>query len=195
MPESRPGFDANLRLYAQMQPDGPSLAHLLSLQESLPAGTRLVPRRQLHLTLIHFGKVLDVHRAVSRQSGISLPDYEELLTGYIARTEAMLPAVPFRLEPAGFAGFGGRGSTLVVEYLATPELDALHRKLYGELVDFLEAAGIADTAAFMAHDSNFMFASALRPHISLARGYTGALPSLPLESVTLQPMPVVYPGH
>ncbi|MCQ1956297.1 2'-5' RNA ligase family protein [Arthrobacter sp. zg-Y826] len=195
MPESRPGFDANLRLYAQMQPDGPSLAHLLSLQQALPDGTRLVPRPQLHLTLIHFGKVLDVHRAINAQTGISRSAYEQLLAEYIARTEALLPAVSFRLEPAGFAGFGTRGSTLVVEYVPTPELALLHRELYGALVGFLGAAGIRDPAAFMAGDPNFMHAGTLRPHISLARGFAGALPSLPLKSVTLQPMPVVYPGH
>ncbi|MCC3291528.1 2'-5' RNA ligase family protein [Arthrobacter sp. zg-Y1110] len=195
MPESRRGFDANLRLYAQMQPDGPSLAHLLSLQESLPAGTRLVPRKQLHLTLIHFGKVLDVHRAVNAQTGISRSAYEQLLAGYVARTEALLPAVSFRLGPVGFAGFGTRGSTLVVEYLPTPDLALLHRDLYRELVGFLGAAGIRDTAAFIAGDPNFIHAGTLRPHISLARGFAGALPSLQLESVTLQPMPVVYPGH
>lgn len=195
MPESRPGFDANLRLYAQMQPDGPSLAHLLSLQEPLPAGTRPVPRRQLHLTLIHFGKVLDVYRVINAQTGLSRSAYEGLLAGYIARTEALLPAVSFHLEPVGFAGFGTRGSTLAVEYLPTPELALLHRELYGELVGFLGAAGIRDTDAFMAGDPNFRHAGTLRPHISLARGFAGALPSLPLESVTLQPMPVVYPGH
>ncbi|MCC9204434.1 2'-5' RNA ligase family protein [Arthrobacter sp. zg-Y769] len=195
MPESRPGFDANLRLYAQMQPDAPSLAHLLSLQQALPPGTRLVPRRQLHGTLIHFGKVLDVYRVISTETGISLPAYERLLAGYIARTEALLPAATFRLEPVGFAGFGARGSTLVVEYLPSAELTALHGELHAALVDFLAACGVSGTEAFMAADPNLMFASTLRPHISLARGFAGALPSLPLESVTLQPMPVVYPGH
>ncbi|UWX96061.1 2'-5' RNA ligase family protein [Arthrobacter zhaoxinii] len=196
MPESeRPGFDANLRLYAQMEPDGASLAHLLSLQDALPAGTRRVPRRQLHATLIHFGKVMDVYRVISAETGISRSAYDQLLGGYIARTEALLPPSAFRLDPLGTAGFGARGSTLVVEYQPSLELTALHGELYEVLVDFLAACGVSDSAAFMASDPNFMFAAALRPHITLARGYLGAVPPLRLEPVTLTPMPVVYPGH
>ncbi|WP_146364389.1 2'-5' RNA ligase family protein [Arthrobacter yangruifuii] len=197
MPESDPpGFDANLRLYAQMKPDAASLAHLVSLQGVLPSGGRLVPRRQLHGTLIHFGKVMDVYRVIREETGISRAAYEPLLGGYIARTEALLPSSSsFRLEPAGLAGFGARGSTLVVEYQPTAELTALHGQLFTVLVDFLTACGVSDTAAFLAADPNFMFASTLRPHITLARGYSGPLPALPLEPVRLIPMPVVYPGH
>ena len=194
MPESR-GFDANLRLYAQMQPNAASLAHLLSLQAALPPGARLVPHRQLHLTLIHFGKVLDVYRILAAATGIALPAYEDQLTGYIARTEALLPADSFRLDPLGFAGFGARGRTLVIEYLPTPELASLHADLCAELVRFLAACGIADTAEFMAGDPNFMHAAVLRPHITLARSYAGTLPDVPPVPVSLTPMPVVYPGR
>ena len=200
MPESnRSGFDANLRLYAQMQPDAASLAHLLSLQEALaagaPRGARPVPRRQLHLTLIHFGKVLDVYRIIHGAGGIVLPDYERLLSGYIDRTEALLPAASFRLEPVGLAGFGAHGRVLAAEYRPTPELTALHTQLLGELTAFLADCGVADTSAFMASDPNFRFATVLRPHITLARGFAGSPPELPLQPVTLSPMPVVYPGR
>ncbi|MCC3275071.1 2'-5' RNA ligase family protein [Arthrobacter sp. zg-Y20] len=199
MPEHRTGFDANRRLYAQMQPDAGSLAHLLALRDSLtsgaPRGTRPVPRGQLHLTLIHFGKVLDVHRVISAATGISLPDYGQLLAGYIERTEALLPEDSFRLQPVHLTGFGAHGRTLVAEYAPTPQLAALHAALLTELTGFLAACGIGDTAGFMAGDPNFMFAQTLRPHITLARGYTGEPPALPLAPVTLTPMPVVYPGH
>ncbi|MCC9145715.1 MULTISPECIES: 2'-5' RNA ligase family protein [unclassified Arthrobacter] len=194
MPERRSsGFDSNLRLYAQLQPDAASLAHLLSLRQAVSAPARPVPRHQLHLTLIHFGKVLDVYRIISAQTGIELPAYKQLLSGYIARTEKLLPMDSFRLEPAGLAGFGARGTTLVVEYLPSPEITALHRELYAVLAGFLADCGVADTVGFMASDPNFMFASQLRPHITLARGFSGALPALPLETVTLKPMPVMYP--
>ena len=211
MPESPAGFDTNRRLYAQMRPDDPSLDHLLALQEAAAAqpgvehdalrhpararAPRPVPRRQLHLTLIHFGKVLDVHRVISTVTGISLPAYEKLLPGYIARTEALLPGTSFRLQPVGAAGFGAHGRTLVVEYEPAPELTALHSALLQELESFLGECGITDTGAFMAQDANFMYARTLRPHITLVRGYTGPVPALDLEPVTLASMPVVYPGH
>ncbi|MDN3904254.1 hypothetical protein [Arthrobacter sp. YD2] len=199
MPGSGTGFDANRRLYAQMRPDGGSLAHLLALQQAVaaaaPRGVRPVPSRQLHLTLIHFGKVLDVYRVITAATGISLPDYARLLEGYIERTESLLPATAFHLQPVRAAGFGAHGRTLAVEYAPTPELSALHAGLLEELEGFLAACGIAGTASFMAGDPNFMFARTLRPHITLVRGYTGPPPGLELGRVTLIPMPVVYPGR
>lgn len=193
------GFAANRRLYAQMRPDDASLAHLLALLGSVssagPHGLRPVPRSQLHLTLIHFGKVRDVYRVIRSATGISLAAYEEALEGYIGRTEALLPPASFRLQPVHLSGFGANGRTLVVEYAPTPELSALHAALLAELEDFLAGCGIEDTAGFMAGDPNFMFAPTLRPHITLARGYTGPPPVLPLAPVTLTPMPVVYPGR
>ena len=201
MPESRPGFDANLRLYAQMQPDGPSLAHLLSLQESLPAGTRLVPRRQLHLTLIHFGKVRDVYAVVAAATGISAAEYEELLACYVAQTEAGMPVRPVVLEPAVLSRFGRHGRTLVLEYFPSAVLMQSHAAAFAALQKFLRGCGIEDVEAFTAADPNFMFASRLRPHITLSRGFAGTLPApvhaaspevFHLESVRLESMPVVY---
>lgn len=193
VPPGHPDLEANIRLYAQMRPDQEGLEHLESLQRSLPAGTRLLPRRQLHLTLIHFGKVLDVFRVVSAAGGVGLDDYRELLAGYIRSTEELLPERNFVVQPLGVAGFGNSGRTLVAEYAPAADLARLHARLYRVLRDFLAACGIADVDGFMAADPNFMFASSLRPHITLARGYTGPQPNLRLRPVTLRPLPVVYP--
>lgn len=189
----KPDLAANIRLYAQMRPDDKGLEHLELLQRSLPAGTRLLPRRQLHLTLIHFGKVMDVFRVVSAAGSISLEDYHGLLAGYIRSTEALLPEREFVVQPLGMAGFGNSGRTLVIEYAPAADLARLHARLFRVLRNFLASCGIADVDGFMAADPNFMFASSLRPHITLARGYTGLQPDLRLEPVTLRPLPVVYP--
>ncbi|MBP3035940.1 hypothetical protein J2M53_06685 [Arthrobacter sp. zg-ZUI100] len=204
-------LSGNRRLYAQLRPDPPSLARLLRLQQALGAlpeindggSPRWVPARQMHLTLIHFGKVRDVHAVVAAATGISAAEYEELLACYVAQTEAEMPRHPVVLEPAVLSRFGRHGRTLVLEYFPSPELKESHAAAYAALETFLRRAGISDVPAFTAGDPNFMFASRLRPHITLARGFAGTLPApaqgsgpaggFPLERVRLEPMPVVYP--
>lgn len=203
-------LSANRRLYAQLRPDPQSLQHLVRLQHALRdlpdadngGQVRWVPARQVHLTLIHFGKVRDVYAAVSAATGISAPEYEELLAGYVAETEAAMPREPVVVAPAVLSRFGRHGTTLVLEYFPSAELQRAHAAAYAALEAFLRRAGIQDIAAFTAADPNFMFAPRLRPHITLCRGFAGTLPAsgsgpavrgVPLESVRLESMPVVYP--
>lgn len=199
----------NRRLYAQLRPDAGSLEHLLTLQESLAARPevndggrpRWISERQLHLTLIHFGKVRDVYAVVSAASDISWNEYEGLLAGYVAETEAAMPLQSIRLEPAVMSRFGRHGLTLVVEYFPSSVLLQSHARAYAALEGFLHSCGIEDTNAFTAADPNFMFASRLRPHITLARGFAGTLPApqrsagsgrRELAGIRVESMPVVY---
>ena len=202
-------LSGNRRLYAQLRPDSESLAHLIELQQEL-AGLpeindggrpRWVPERQMHLTLIHFGKVRDVYSLVSVATGITRDRYEELLAVYVAETEAAMPRQPVVLEPAVLSRFGRHGRTLVLEYFPSAVLMQSHAAAVAALETFLRGCGIEDVEAFTAADPNFMFASRLRPHITLSRGFAGALPApahasspevFHLESVRLESMPVVY---
>ena len=207
----------NRRLYAQLRPDADSLEQVKRLQQSLAehpgvndgGRPRWIPERQIHLTLIHFGKVRDVYAAVSAAAEVSWDTYEELLADYVRETEAAMPRQPVVLEPAVLSRFGRHGRTLVLEYFPSSALMSAHERAYGVLVDFLHSCGIEDAAAFTAADPNFMFASGLRPHITLARGFAGTLPaptrgvqggSLPVvgapipATVRLESMPVVYTG-
>lgn len=210
----------NRRLYAQLRPDAESLEHLRELQQDLAArpevndggAPRWIPERQVHLTLIHFGKVRDVYAVISAAADISREEYEELLAGYVAETEAAMPQQPVLLEPAVLSRFGRHGRTLVLEYFPSAALLHSHTLAYAALETFLNACGITDVPAFTAEDPNFMFSSRLRPHITLARGFTGTLPapqrrqdvpsdgllqtgrSITPAPVRLESMPVVYPG-
>ena len=182
----------NRRLYAQLRPDTASLAHLTGLQQVLAVlpgshdggRPRWIPERRIHLTLIHFGQVRDVCAAISAVCSVSPDDYERLLAGYVAATEAAMPRQPVVLEPAVLSRFGRHGRTLVLEYFPSALLLAAHAAAYAALKDFLLGCGIPDADAFTAADSNFMFAARLRPHITLARGFTGILP--PLQRPALQ---------
>ena len=217
----RPGYlSGNRRLYAQLRPDAQSLELVVALQQALAAlpevndggRPRWIPARRLHLTLIHFGKVRDVYSAVSAVADVSWEQYEDYLAAYVAQTEAAMPREPVLLEPAVLSRFGRHGRTLVVEYFPSSALMQAHERAYAVLEDFLHSCGIADAGAFTVADPNFMFASRLRPHITLARGFAGNLPAPqhggsghgvlygpePAEgmirpaAVRLESMPVVY---
>lgn len=185
----------NIRLYAQMRPDADSLKHLVELQKSLPRQLkgRAVPARQIHMTLIHFGKIHDVYQIISSQNQISFEQYIHHLQIYIKETQAILPKDPVRIEPVGFALFGQRGGTLVVEYDAPTIIYEIHSELVNVLKRFLKRCEIEDVDAFMANDINFTHAPILRPHITLYKGYKGSLPNLPLKSIAVHPMELVYP--
>lgn len=186
---------SNIRLYAQMKPDDDSLAHLQNLQNSLPKQTRgrSVPLQGIHLTLIHYGKVDDVYAVITKHSAISYDRYRELLHDYITTTERLLQMGPISLKPKGFARFGSREGTLVIEYLPDDVLLQAHAGMYDALCVFLVCCGIRDIDEFIAGDINFMHAPILKPHITLCKGYEGALPTLRLHPVTLHSMPMVYP--
>ncbi|WP_342024337.1 hypothetical protein AAE021_03895 [Arthrobacter citreus] len=197
----------NRRLYAQLRPDDGSLMRLRDLQQELAALSeindggrpRWVSERGMHLTLIHFGKVRDVYALVSVATGITWEDYEELLAGYVAETEAAMPRQPVVLEPAVLSRFGRHGRTLVLEYFPSAVLMQSHAAAVAALEKFLRGCGIAEVDAFTAADPNFMFASRLRPHITLSRGFEGTLPppsrgsgAFHAPGVRLESMPVVY---
>ena len=200
-------LSGNRRLYAQLRPDPESLTHLIGLQQELAGLSeindggrpRWVSERQMHLTLIHFGKVRDVYSLVSVATGIAWDLYEELLAGYVADTEASMPQQPVVLEPAVLSRFGRHGRTLVLEYFPSAVLMQSHAAAVAALETFLRGCGIEDVEAFTAADPNFMFASRLRPHITLSRGFEGTLSPPPRGSaafhapgVRLESMPVVY---
>lgn len=184
----------NIRIYAQLQPDRASLAHLLGVQAGLPpqTGGRPVTAQAMHMTLIHFGKVQDVYDVIRPICNISYERYAALLQDYIAATEDALPVTPFTVVPKGPALFGEHGGTFVIEYEAPSEMGKVHAQLVQVLQRFLSECGIADVPGFMAQDRNFMHALTLRPHITLYKGYQGKLPAVVLQPVLLRPMPTVY---
>ena len=183
----------NVRLYAQLRPEGDGLAHLEEIQHTLPAEAcgRLTSAGQLHMTMIHFGRIKDVFETIRRVTDISWERYSQLLAAYIQDTTGLMPEEPFLAQPAGYARFGQRGGTLVIEYTVPRRLIELQAGMYDVLRDFLTACGIRDAEAFMAGDLNFMHARVLRPHITLCKGYQGELPSAPLRPVRLQSSPTV----
>ncbi|MBD7994434.1 hypothetical protein H9639_03905 [Arthrobacter sp. Sa2CUA1] len=193
-----PGAFSGARIYAQLKPDGAGLAELLRLQAAArdrAPGTRRVSGGRLHLTLIHFGKADDAFGRLTVATGVETGAYDRALARYLRATAAALPEDDFVLEPRGLAGFGRDGSTLAVEFASTSTLDAVHRTLYGVLLDFLAACGVPDPAGYAAGDPALAFAARLHPHVSLLHGFhgfSGPPPVLDLRPVRLRPTPVLY---
>lgn len=186
----------NIRVYAQLKPDQAGLEHLLSVQSALPPQERgyAVSARQLHLTLIHFGKVFEIYdRLQTAVPDVTYETYETNLKAYIAGSEAAMPQHSITLRPSGFALFGNSHATLVVTYDTNQELLEAHQAQYWLLVSFLKKCGLEDPEGFMKKDVNFMFAQEPKPHITLYKNYGSALPTLALLPVTLLSMPTVYP--
>ena len=191
-----PATFSNLRIYAKLRPTPAALAHLETLQQGLPqhSGKVLEPRR-LHLTVLHFGLVREVHQQISAVSGIAYDRYAALLADYIHASEQHLPKRTFTVDPVSLAGFGSRGRTLAVAVAPSPELTQLHAGLSAILADFLSACGIRDVAGFMAASPSFSHGQRLRPHISLCRNFGSTIPVLALQPLELQPDPHIYPGN
>ncbi|MBF4995476.1 hypothetical protein ITX31_15370 [Arthrobacter gandavensis] len=188
-----------VRIYAQLKPDAAGLAELVRLQTAarvLAPRARPVSPDRLHLTLIHFGKADEAYARLNAATGVSQELFSRALGTYLAATEAALPARDFVLSPVGLAGFGQAGTTLVVEYRPTRELDELHAVLYGLLLEFLRSCESPDPEAYAARDPALAFSAALRPHVSILHGFrppAGAgLPPVAAVPLRLTPLPVLY---
>lgn len=185
----------NIRLYAQMKPDDDGVSHLADVQRQLPkqARGRAVSLKQLHMTLIHFGKVYDVYEILQQKTGISYDEYAIRLKYYIQQTNILLPTGPAIIQPKGFARYGQRGGTLVIEYDVPTWIIEAHGKLVGVLRQFFDSCGVKNIDEFMTEDINFMHASELKAHITIYKGYTGSLPEIELRPVRIFTTPLVYP--
>ncbi|PLS81618.1 hypothetical protein CYG49_01625, partial [Candidatus Saccharibacteria bacterium] len=149
-------------------------------------------QKQLHLTLIHFGRVHDIYQNISSVSDISYAEYEGLLTEYIEESESLLPTNPVTISPTAFGGFGSKGKTLALEFEPPDTLLETHQNLYQVLRKFLKNCRIEDVDSFMKDNPNLEHAHALKPHITLCRGFKGRAVDPPLQDVVLLPVPTIY---
>lgn len=165
--------ESNFEVYAQLSPDTGGRQQLQALQASLPnqAKERAVDAHSLHLTLLHYVKAADVYTTISSYSSITYQNYANLLREFANNMRSYMPAAPVVLQPVGFARLGLMGGTLVLEYAATPSMLVTHEKIAASLKAFFHDCGVQGVDTFMANDRNFKYASELRPHITLYKGY------------------------
>lgn len=152
----------------------------------------MIGPEELHLTLIHFGKVPDIYRTLSAYAHFDDNRFKTSLEQYVTATQALLPYRLDRLKCTGYSLFGSNNTTLVARFIATEELVSLHNALVDVLREFFRSIGIADPDTFMKRDPNFMYATELRPHVTLYKGYSGRLPIQQLEAIDFIGMDVLY---
>jgi hypothetical protein len=182
------------RIYAQMRPDSAGRKLLHDVQGSLPPQKtgRMITDEELHMTLIHFGKSKEIFERLSATTKLDRKTYERELQNYINETSTLLPDTPFTLRFIGYELLGKNQTTLVAAFDACEGLHMLHTKLYSLLMGFFERVGFSDPLDFMEQDGNFRHAGSLHPHVTLYKGYSGALPTATIDEIHMTPMKVVY---
>lgn len=186
--------DGERRIYVQMAPDTAGLEALSAISSRLPAQSsgRVLPREELHVTLIHFGRVKDMLASLRNVIAITNEAYEAALKVYLEATASLMTKDAYHLEPRGYARFGARGTTLVGRYEPSPGLVERWRLAYDQLLLFVEACGITNPVDFVAHDQNLKFAGTFTPHITFYKGYDGPDPHDPLPPLAVTFMPLEY---
>lgn len=182
------------RIYLQLAMDPASAGIIETIGRNLPEqqSGRLLPTSELHVTLIHFGKTVDVLRSIRRVQDVSDERYASALDTYLERTESLITDETYRMKPLGYARFGERHGTLVGTYEAPETLKEIHANAYQTLLHFLGDCGIRSAHQFADEDPNFRFASSFNPHVTIYKGYEGEDPTEPLPEFDARFMKLEY---
>lgn len=188
------------RIYLQYGVDEDAASLLLDWQEKISAanpGARLVPKEQLHLTVLHFGVAWEVYNEIKmQQPELDWDSFEQALVIFLHETQQMLP-VSTLVNPKRLTYMGQSANTAAVAVTTSQELDQAHEQALHALYAFLRSCGITHPQGFMQGSPNFRFALTFRPHITLAR-LAPKQPSIETEEVsqahpfTLTAMKVLY---
>ncbi|RYZ89527.1 MAG: hypothetical protein EOP06_09215 [Proteobacteria bacterium] len=186
------------KLYVQLQPDQAAMQQLQSLQTQLDPAASAVSMDQLHMTIIHFGKIQKLIDSVSCRLKISEADLLEctnhLVQAWSMRLEAIEDA-SIAMKSTAHSLFGVNHTTYVVEFEAPELAIQLHSECLLDLKAYFRTIGIADPTTFMQQDFNFQHALTLRPHVTIAKHYTGstppAMPNTPIAA-SFHTMQIVY---
>ena len=85
----------------------------------------------------------------------------------------------------------GNTNTLVIRYRLTPEIKKLHQICLNILIQFFKICGIDNVETFMNLDPNFKNALTIKPHLTVAKAYSGELPSLDVENINASLMKIL----
>lgn len=184
------------KLYVQLQPDAPTMQWLLNAQNQLTNAMR-VPENQLHMTIIHFGKISKMIDSIRYHADTSEPNLlaeaQCLADRWRIRLQSIEEATIF-MKPARSSLFGVHENNYVVEFEVPEYVLQLHRDCLSDLHVFFRSIGIDNPEQFMQQDANFQHALGLRPHVTLAKQYTGIVYPLhtPPTSASFHCMRVIY---
>lgn len=189
-------FTPETKLYVQLGLTDQDVGEIAALQRrlSIKIDCNPVSRDQLHLTILHIGKL---SRLVQSMDGFSISTADEIMVRAELLHQHLQDVVKkyaeFTLNTLDLALFGKTNTTLVLRYAPVPALQALHLESLNELKIFFHDCGIRDVDAFMRQDENLHRALSISPHVSLARNVTGPLRNISLPiSTRFTMMKIVY---
>lgn len=188
-------YMTDMRIYSQFKPDDEGIARLLEAQRKLsdPERGRLMPKDEIHMTMIHFGKVEDVYARLRQTSEFSRETFDAAVNTLIDDMRASMNGSSFTLRHTGFERFGKNGKIIVATFETNDELNEFHGRQLEYLVTLLKNCGVPDPTAYMKNDHNFVNALTMRPHVTLKKGHEHRdLPNANMGMITFIPMNVVY---
>ncbi|MBI3889032.1 hypothetical protein HY312_00435 [Candidatus Saccharibacteria bacterium] len=185
------------KIYVQLQPSASAIQMLINTQAALThqKTMRTVSSSKLHLTVLHIGLVQNLIDSISQHTG-STPDF---IIGQIDIFITELSAImqpyeskQFKLSTLESANFGTKNTILVIKFKPTTELEELYASCLQTTTKLLERCGITSPISFMEHDRNLKYALSIKPHVTIAKSYTGARIKPPDTEMEFSLMPLLY---
>ncbi|RYZ76530.1 MAG: hypothetical protein EOP06_31215 [Proteobacteria bacterium] len=186
------------KLYVQLQPGQETIQWLQRLQSQLDPEASAVSTNQLHMTVIHFGKIQKLIDSISSRLKISEADLLECTNHLVQAWSARLESIedtPIIMKSTTHSLFGANHTTYVVEFDAAELAIQLHSECLFDLEAYFRTIGITDPTMFMQQDFNFQHALELRPHVTIAKHYSGSVPPALLNTpiiASFRTMKIVY---
>jgi len=184
------------KLYVQYRPVGESLQYITDMQstvaDQLPAG-RPMPFEQIHLTMIHYGKVAAIYETLKTANpDLAITTYEVAVEQFVRQCHNELPNY-ISTTSTELAAFGPSGKVIVVKLAENETLMTVQSTAASLLLDLFSSCGIADPIAFQKQDYNFQFVVPFHPHITLLK-QAPAMPNISFKAqlLELQLMPLWY---
>jgi hypothetical protein len=154
------------RLALQCRPTDPKRA-FAGLQDLIH-----VDIDDLHLTILHIGKSLELYNEVNSATGLDLRSFEDSLVGFLLSCTSGEIGERFHCELSDVSELSsGEQSYLVAGVIPSPELRGAREKCRRGFLHLLSDFGIVDPEGFMEEsDTIAQHSSSWLPHITLASG-------------------------
>lgn len=127
--------------------------------------------RNLHLTLLHLGRVEPLADEISTATESNPTNVAQQLIGSVNRLAAKHSEFRTTVAAGSLDTWESNGATYAVLLIeAKAELHHLRTELIDSILELLETLGIGDPAAFLHESEEVGMRSLWRPHVTIATG-------------------------
>jgi 2'-5' RNA ligase len=184
------------KLYIQLAPDTQAITAIQNDVEGFSG--RSIESEQLHLTVLHIGKLERLYDSVYKETDISKTAFLEeadALASELEILKAKYDENHIELNATEFDVFGANRSVLVLRFETTDTLNALHASGLDSVRKFLQKCGIRDMDDFIEKNDSLKHSLSYKPHIALKKAFEGKVPVMPNHltvSLTFSIMSIEY---